>query len=143
MMIMMHVDATDITSQRLTAVLPLPLYPSLALSTRSLLALSCPLFLPPLALSLALSLSLPLALISASTLPCASVPAGVSTGEHLRIDRGGNAVAGGGQPGHLFVAFRVGKDEVFKRDVSITLVVSHQLDCSSSSTTAPLLLPCC
>eukprot|EP01049_Picozoa_sp_SAG25_P002059 SAG25_NODE_102_length_15486_cov_22.883278_6_plen_145_part_00 len=45
-----------------------------------------------------------------------AVPPGVSTGEHLKISRGGNAGPNGGPPGHLFVAFRVGSDPVFKRE---------------------------
>ena len=37
------------------------------------------------------------------------VPAGVDTGEHLKVTNGGNAGSRGGPSGHLFVAFRVAK----------------------------------
>ena len=55
------------------------------------------------------------------------VPAGVDTGEHLKVNAGGNAGVKGGPPGHLFVAFRVGRDPVFTRegsDVFVTVPIS-------------------
>ena len=55
------------------------------------------------------------------------VPAGVDTGEHLKVTGGGNAGVKGGPSGHLFVAFRVGRDPVFKRegsDVFVTVPIS-------------------
>ena len=50
------------------------------------------------------------------------VPAGVDTGEHLKVTNGGNAGSRGGPSGHLFVAFRVAKDPILKRDGSDVFV---------------------
>lgn len=43
------------------------------------------------------------------------VPAGVSTGTRLRLNREGAAVSGGGQPGDLYVEIRVRPDDRFER----------------------------
>ena len=50
------------------------------------------------------------------------VPAGVDTGEHLKVTNGGNAGSRGGPSGHLFLAFRVAKDPILKRDGSDVFV---------------------
>ena len=51
-----------------------------------------------------------------------NVPAGVDTGEHLKVNSGGNAGSKGGPSGHLFVAFRVARDPVFTREGSDVFV---------------------
>ncbi len=46
------------------------------------------------------------------------VPAGINTGNHLRLRNEGNAGTRGGRPGDLFVVIFVGEHEIFKRDGS-------------------------
>ncbi len=45
-----------------------------------------------------------------------SIPEGIDTGMHLKLEGEGNASATGGKPGDLFVVIFVEKDESFKRD---------------------------
>lgn len=44
------------------------------------------------------------------------IPAGISTGQRLRIQGEGEAGYGGGPPGDLYVVIHVQEDEVFRRD---------------------------
>lgn len=71
-----------------------------------------------------------------------NVPAGVDTGEHLKVTGGGNAGVKGGPSGHLFVAFRVGRDPVFKRegsDVFVTVPISISEAVLGGSVVVPTL----
>ena len=44
------------------------------------------------------------------------IPPGIATGQQLRLQEEGEAGAGGGPPGHLFVVVQVQEHEYFRRD---------------------------
>src|SRR5262249_47180837 len=44
------------------------------------------------------------------------IPAGIATGQQLRLQGEGEAGSGGGPPGHLYVVLHVQEHEFFKRD---------------------------